>query len=60
MYCHLILINVNRYKDKEAFGIHGQSDQMKSFQKKLQGEELLGAPLVLKFTKNAGGFTSRI
>jgi quinol monooxygenase YgiN len=47
---------VPSYKDKAAIGIHGSSDTFKAFQKTLKNEDLIGAPMQLKFLKEAGGF----
>lgn len=48
------------YKDKAALGAHGSSKSFKAFQKKMQEEGLVGAPMQLKFVKDAGGFSSRL
>jgi hypothetical protein len=39
-----------------ALGVHGSSDAFKAFQKTLKDEDLVGAPMQLKFMKEAGGF----
>jgi quinol monooxygenase YgiN len=44
------------YKDKATIRAHGDSDEFKAFQKKLQEERLVGTPMQLKITKPAGGF----
>lgn len=48
------------YEDKASLGVHGSSDPFKAFQKKLKDEDLVGAPMDLKFVKEAGGFASRL
>ncbi|KAE9374715.1 hypothetical protein N431DRAFT_556955 [Stipitochalara longipes BDJ] len=50
------VILLESYKDKAAIGIHGSSDTFKAFQKTLKDEDLVGAPMQLKFVKEAGGF----
>lgn len=45
------------YKDKDALGKHGSSDTFKKFNKQLQEEGLVGAPMQLKFVKAVGGFS---
>jgi quinol monooxygenase YgiN len=52
----------NRLKDrgKAALGAHGSSKEFKAFQKKLAEEDLVGAPMQLKFVKAVGGFASRL
>ena len=52
--------SVTSYKDKAALGAHGSSDQFKAFQKKLTDEDLVGAPMQLKFVKTVGGFVTRL
>jgi quinol monooxygenase YgiN len=44
------------YKDKAALGAHASSDAFKAFQKALKDEGLIGAPMQIKFVKEAGGF----
>jgi hypothetical protein len=41
-------------------GVHGSSKEFKAFQKKMAEEDLVGAPMQLKFVKDVGGFTSRL
>ncbi len=48
------------YRDKAALGTHASSDQFKAFQKKLADEDLVGAPMRLKFVKTVGGFVTRL
>ncbi|KAH8767947.1 hypothetical protein BGZ57DRAFT_748746 [Hyaloscypha finlandica] len=50
------IIMFESYKDKAALGTHGSSDAFKNFQKILKDEALVGAPMQLKFVKEAGGF----
>jgi quinol monooxygenase YgiN len=50
----------SRYKSKAAMGVHGSSKEFKAFQKKMAEEDLVGAPMQLKFVKVVGGFTSRL
>lgn len=45
------------YKDKAALGTHGSSKEFLAFQKKVKDEGLVGAPMQLKITKSAGGFS---
>ncbi|KAK0099614.1 hypothetical protein ONS95_013489 [Cadophora gregata] len=54
------VIMIESYKDKAALGAHSSSETFQAFQKKLQGEDLVGAPMQLKFLKDAGGFSSRL
>lgn len=49
-----------RYKSKAAMGVHGSSKEFKAFQKKMAEEDLVGAPMQLKFVKDVGGFASRL
>jgi len=51
-----VRLSLPSYKDKAAIGIHGSSDAFKTFQKTLKTEDLVGAPMQLKFVKEAGGF----
>lgn len=48
------------YKDKAALNAHGSSETFKKFGKTLKEEDLVGAPMELKFVKQAGGFVSRL
>ena len=41
-------------------GVHGSSKEFKAFQKKMAEEDLVGAPMQLKFVKAVGGFGSRL
>ncbi|TVY76007.1 hypothetical protein LSUE1_G005492 [Lachnellula suecica] len=50
------VIMLESYKDKASLGIHGNSTEFKAFNKKLQDEGLVTAPMQLKITKPAGGF----
>ncbi|TVY50578.1 hypothetical protein LCER1_G007937 [Lachnellula cervina] len=45
------------YKDKAAMLAHGSSKEFTAFQRKIQEEGLVGAPMQLKITKPAGGFS---
>ncbi|KAH7393609.1 hypothetical protein BKA64DRAFT_676587 [Cadophora sp. MPI-SDFR-AT-0126] len=54
------VVMIESYKDKAALGAHGSSTTFKAFQKKMQDEDLVGAPMQLKMLKHAGGFTSRL
>ncbi|PQE16765.1 antibiotic biosynthesis monooxygenase protein [Rutstroemia sp. NJR-2017a BBW] len=54
------IIMFETYKDKEALKAHGSSEKFKGFQKMVQDEDLLSEPLLLKFVKPAGGFSSRL
>jgi quinol monooxygenase YgiN len=45
------------YKDKNALNEHGSSAEFKKFNKTLQDEGLVGAPMQLKFVKAVGGFS---
>jgi hypothetical protein len=40
--------------------VHGKSKVFKAFSQKLKDEDLVGAPLQLKFVKAAGGFNPRL
>jgi quinol monooxygenase YgiN len=48
------------YKDKAAIAAHGGSKEFKAFGKKLKDEDLIAAPMQLKFLKSVGGFSSRL
>jgi len=48
---------VDSYKDKAALGAHGSSKEFLAFQKKMKDEDLTAAPMQLKITKSAGGFS---
>ena len=48
------------YKDKASIGAHGSSKEFQGFQKTMKDEDLIAAPMQLKFIKNAGGFSSRL
>ncbi|TVY32762.1 hypothetical protein LSUB1_G007884 [Lachnellula subtilissima] len=51
------VIMIESYKDKAALLAHGSSKEFTAFQKKIQGEDLVSAPMQLKITKPAGGFS---
>ncbi|KAG4431279.1 hypothetical protein IFR05_013245 [Cadophora sp. M221] len=53
------VIMIETYKDKAALGVHGSSEAFKTFQKKMQDEDLT-ATSQLKILKNAGGYISRL
>lgn len=54
------VLTLCRYKDKAAVGAHMSSKEMKTFQKVLKDEDLLGGSMQLKNLKTVGGFSSRL
>ncbi|KAG0648524.1 hypothetical protein D0Z07_5264 [Hyphodiscus hymeniophilus] len=54
------VIMIETYKSKAAMGAHASSKDFKAFQKKMAQEDLVGAPMQLKFVKSVGGFPSRL
>ncbi|KAL3427086.1 hypothetical protein PVAG01_00595 [Phlyctema vagabunda] len=54
------VIILETYKDKKALAAHGESAAFKNLEKKLTEEDLVAAPLQLKFIKPVGGFASRL
>ncbi|TVY34386.1 hypothetical protein LOCC1_G007826 [Lachnellula occidentalis] len=51
------VIMIESYKDKAAMLAHGSSNEFKIFQKQMVAEGLVSAPMQLKITKPAGGFS---
>jgi quinol monooxygenase YgiN len=49
-----------RYKNKEALGIHGASAHFKDLGRAFKKEDLLAAPMKAYFTKEVGGYTSKL
>jgi hypothetical protein len=49
-----------RYKDKASIEVHGNTDYFKNLGKAFKEEDLLGEPMKVMFTKEAGGYASRL
>jgi len=49
-----------RYKDSESIKIHGQSDYFKAMGNAFKTEDLLAEPMKVMFTKEAGGYASKL
>lgn len=51
---------MTRYKDKAALAAHAKTDYFKSLGRLLKQEDLLAAPMKVMFTKEAGGYASKL
>lgn len=51
---------LSRYKNKEALGVHGASTHFKDLGRAFKKEDLLAAPMKVYFTKEVGGYTSKL
>ena len=49
-----------RYKDKAAIDAHAKSPDFKKMGKTMKEEDLLAGPMKVMFTKEAGGFASKL
>lgn len=54
------LLNCGSYKDKAAIAAHSKSDDFKKMGRAMKQEDLLAAPMKVLFTKEAGGFASKL
>ena len=55
-----LLIVRDRYKDQQALKAHGTSDKFVAFQKQLEKEDLMRAPMMLKMVSEQAGFSARL
>ncbi|ORY04549.1 antibiotic biosynthesis monooxygenase-like protein [Clohesyomyces aquaticus] len=55
-----VLIMLETYKDQKSLGIHGTSKDFKELGRALKTEDLLAEPMKVYFTKEAGGFASKL
>ncbi|KAF1948938.1 hypothetical protein CC80DRAFT_485268 [Byssothecium circinans] len=53
-------IMLETYKDQTALKVHGGTDYFKDMGRKMKQEELLAAPMKVLFTKEVGGFASKL
>lgn len=49
-----------RYKDQAALGAHAKSEDFKTLGRTLKKEDLLAEPMKVIFTKEAGGYASKL
>jgi len=49
-----------RYKDKAAIDAHAKSPGFKQMGKTMKEEDLLAGPMKVMFTKEAGGYASKL
>lgn len=55
------ILNIcHRYKDQQALKTHGTSEKFAAFQKQLEKEDLMRAPMLLKMVSEQAGFSSRL
>ncbi|OAL44016.1 antibiotic biosynthesis monooxygenase-like protein [Pyrenochaeta sp. DS3sAY3a] len=55
-----VLIMLETYKDKASLATHGKSEDFKTLGRTLKKEDLLAAPMKVIFTKEVGGFSSKL
>ncbi|KAF2799865.1 antibiotic biosynthesis monooxygenase-like protein [Melanomma pulvis-pyrius CBS 109.77] len=55
-----VFIMLETYKNKEALGVHGASPDFKALGRALKKEDLLAAPMKAYFTKEVGGYASKL
>jgi quinol monooxygenase YgiN len=55
-----VLLTLYRYKDQAALGAHAKSDDFKTLGRSLKKEDLLAEPMKVYFTKEAGGYASKL
>lgn len=58
--CPLCTNEEFRYKDMKALQAHGSSEKFTTFQKQMEKEDLIRAPMLLKMVAEHGGFSSRL
>jgi quinol monooxygenase YgiN len=49
-----------RYKDKAAIEAHSKSEDFKNMGRTMKKEDLLSGPMKIMFTKEAGGYASKL
>lgn len=54
------LLTISRYKDKAALAAHAQTEYFKVMGKTIKQEDLLEKPMEVVFTREAGGFASKL
>lgn len=55
-----VLVMLETYKDKAALAEHGKTAHVRTLGKTLKSEDLLAAPSRMMFTKEAGGYASKL
>ncbi|KAF2703550.1 antibiotic biosynthesis monooxygenase-like protein [Pleomassaria siparia CBS 279.74] len=55
-----VFIMLETYKDKDALGFHGASAHFKDLGRELKKEDLLAGPMKAYFTKEVGGYASKL
>ena len=60
MHTFRLLLNHYRYKDQAALGAHAKSEDFKTLGRALKKEDLLAEPMKVVFTKEAGGYASKL
>ncbi|CAO2656508.1 Nn.00g053110.m01.CDS01 [Neocucurbitaria sp. VM-36] len=53
-------VMLETYKDMASLEIHGKSDYFKNLGRTLKKEDLLAAPMKVMFTKEVGGYASKL
>jgi quinol monooxygenase YgiN len=53
-------VDVRRYKDQASLQTHGMSKDFKEMGRTLKKEDLLAAPMKVLFTKEVGGYASKL
>lgn len=53
-------MTAHRYKDQAALGAHAKSEGFKILGRTLKKEDLLAEPMRVIFTKEAGGYVSKL
>ena len=51
---------MHRYANKAALETHGKSEDFKNLGRALKKEDLLAEPMKILFTKEAGGYASKL
>ncbi|KAJ4345605.1 uncharacterized protein N0V89_011738 [Didymosphaeria variabile] len=54
------IVMLETYKDQASLQAHGSSDHFKEMGKSFKEEDLLAEPMSVLFTKDVGGFVSKL
>ncbi|KAF2635350.1 hypothetical protein P280DRAFT_437293 [Massarina eburnea CBS 473.64] len=54
------IIMLEMYKDRASLQAHGTSEDFKNLERAFKKEELLASPMKVLFTKESGGFPSKL
>ncbi|KAJ4322045.1 hypothetical protein N0V94_002624 [Neodidymelliopsis sp. IMI 364377] len=55
-----VFVMLETYKDQAAIGAHAKSEDFKALGRTLKKEDLLAEPMKVIFTKEAGGYASKL